>query len=630
MSAPVADAAINNAHAHHRALTASALLILLLCMTCIVYWPGLHGGYFFDDYPNIVDNQAVHVSEPTLANWHAASMASPSHVLRRPLAMLSFAVNYYLTGLDPFWFKLANLCIHLLNGVLLFAVLHKLLFLWRRTAANAKECLSAQTANLLAVLVTGAWLLAPINLTAVLYVVQRMTSLAQVFVLAGLWCYLHGRARQFDGRRGWPWMLAGLFGGVVIGLGSKETAILLPTYALICELALLGFRSGSGKRIPALIVFFAVVTAVPLAIGAFWLLPHLLHDGYGSRPFTLGERLLTEGRVLVDYMRWIVWPTPKELSFYHDDIVVSKGLFDPASTLACIGLIAALLIAAVACLRCAPLVALGLLWFFAAHVLTGTIVPLELVFEHRNYFASIGLLLALFAIILHLSRNENLRLPAYVAFCVLIAWPAAVTAMRAQEWSDPLRLASSEVLRHPESPRAQYELGRVLVTISDYGRESPALLEKAKQAFLIAMRLPESSVQAEQGLIMIAGHTGRTPDNAWWQSMINKLQRHPPGAGGRAAIYSLLMCQIKGPCPREPRQMLAVYMSALSHPDVDPQLLTGYSQFAAYELGDLPLAQRVARDAVARSHNSVIIREALGPILQGEVKSSSHNEAAGH
>jgi hypothetical protein len=425
-------------------------------------------------------------------------------------------------------------------------------------------------------------------------------------------------------------MLGGQLEGVVLGLGSKETAILLPTYAWNCELALLGFRDGNGRRIPGLIAFFAVATVIPVAIGLFWLLPHILHGGYSSRPFTLGERLLTESRVLVDYMRWTVLPGPKALSFYHDDIAVSKGLFDPVATAICIGWIVVLLFIAFGCLRRAPLVALGLLWFFSAHVLTGTIIPLELVFEHRNYFASIGLLLAVFAIILQLSRHVNLRLPAYVAFCVLIAWPAVVTAIRAHEWSNPLRLASSEALLHPRSPRAQYELGRALVIVSDYGRKSPALLEKAKQAFLIAMRLPNSDIQAEQGLIMIAGHTGRMPDDAWWQSMANKLRKHPPSAEDRTAIYSVLMCQIKGPCPRQPQQMLAVYISALSHPGADAQLLAGYSQFAAYELGDLPLAQRVARDAVTRAHNSVIIRDALGPILRGEVKSSSGKEAAGH
>jgi hypothetical protein len=328
-------------------------------------------------------------------------------------------------------------------------------------------------------------------------------------------------------------------------------------------------------------------------------------------------------------MRWTVLPSPKALSFYHDDIIVSKGLLDPVSTLACVSLIVALLLAAFACLRRAPLVALGLLWFFSAHVLTGTIIPLELVFEHRNYFASIGLLLALFAVVWRLSQYVNLRLPAYIVLCALVAWPAAVTAMRAQEWSNPLRLASSEALRHPKSPRAQYELGRALVIVSDYGHKSPSLLEKAKQTFLVAMRLPNSDIQAEQGLIMIAGHTDRTPDDAWWQSMIDKLRKHSPSAEARGAIYGLLMCQIKGPCPRQPRQMFAVYMSALSHPGADPQLLTGYSQFAAYELGDLPLAQRVAHDAIARSHNSVIIREALGPILRAKTGSSPNNEMTG-
>ena len=53
--------------------------------------------------------------------------------------------------------------------------------------------IESAAATRLALIVSAAWMLLPINLMAVLYVVQRMESLCQVFVLAGLWAYLHGR-----------------------------------------------------------------------------------------------------------------------------------------------------------------------------------------------------------------------------------------------------------------------------------------------------------------------------------------------------------------------------------------------------------------------------------------------------
>lgn len=599
---------------------ALALLALALCLTSVVYWPGLKGYYLFDDYPNFVNNPPVLVTESTVENWRVALLASRSSMLGRPLAMLSFAVNHYLTGLDPFWFKLTNLCLHLLNGVLLFIVLDKLLLLWRRINTQASDNLSTETTTLLAALVASAWLLAPINLTAVLYVVQRMTSIAQIFVLAGLWIYLHGRARQLAGKVSWPWLLGGLFGGVALGLGGKETAILLPGYVLACEITLLGFRSSHGRRSVPLMVLFALLLVIAAILFLFWLLPAVLHGGYDHRPFTLMERLLTQCRVVVEYMMWTLAPDPGALSFYHDDIPVSRSWLNPPSTLTCFGLLVALLFAACTCVRRAPLVSLGLMWFLVAHMLESTLVPLELVFEHRNYFASIGLLLALFSIIMRLSQHSSLRVPAYVLFCALIVWPATVTALRAQDWSDPLRLASSEALIHPSSPRAQYELGRTLILVSDYGRKAP-LLEQAITALESAMRLTSASILPEQGLIMMAGHTGQAVDPAWWESIANKLDQRPASAEDISSIHNLLLCQIYGPCLRAPREMLVVFMNTLKHPRPDERLLANYAEFAAYLLDDQILALNVAHEAVAVAGiNAPVIRKALGPILRGEVR----------
>jgi hypothetical protein len=205
-----------------RWLLISALLAVVSC----VYWPGLHGGYIFDDYPNIVDNTTLHVGFGSgWRTWLAATFSSPSSDLQRPLAMLSFAFNHAMTGLDPYWMKLTNLGIHLLNTLLVYGLTNRLL-----SAARAPE--QADRRQWTALWIAAAWALNPINLMAVLFVVQRMESLCHLFVFSGLWAYLVGRERLLAQDRGWTLLLAGLVVGTLLGLLSKESSVLLPLYAL--------------------------------------------------------------------------------------------------------------------------------------------------------------------------------------------------------------------------------------------------------------------------------------------------------------------------------------------------------------------------------------------------------------
>jgi hypothetical protein len=385
-------------------------MLVLLLLVALVYWPGLHGGFEFDDYPNIVDNLALHVGAGSDWNaWLAAAFSSPSSDLQRPLAMLTFAINHALTGLDPYWMKLTNLAIHLLNTVLVFGLVRALLL-----AADQSDAGNAAHRDRQALWVAAAWALNPINLVAVLLVVQRMESLNHTFVFAGLWLYLVGRRRIREGGRGWPLVLAGLIGGTALGVLVKESAALLPLYALAIEWALLGFEARDGRRSRRLMALYAVGLVIPACIVARWLLPGLMGSGaYAGRSFSMGERLLTEGRVLVDYLHWMLLPDPSRLSLYHDDYVVSHGLLTPPSTLWAL-LFLAVLLAAMAWLhKRRPLMALGIAWFFIAQLLTATVLPLELVYDHRNYFASLGVFLVVGDGLLRMPRAERRRIPGH-------------------------------------------------------------------------------------------------------------------------------------------------------------------------------------------------------------------------
>ncbi|MEO8161593.1 MAG: hypothetical protein ABI588_09250, partial [Arenimonas sp.] len=358
-------------------------VVLVLLATCVAYWPGLDGGYVFDDLPNIVNNPDVQVSTERWQDWLGAAFSSPSSRLQRPLAMLSFAANHYFTGLDPRPMKLTNIGLHLLNFLLVLGMLRCLLRVASAATGGRNE---DKDRDGIATLFAGAaWALHPINLMAVLFIVQRMESLSHTFVFAGLWLYLAGRGRQLAGLAGWSRVLAGLAGGTLLGVLVKESAVLLPLYAFLVEFCVLGFRaqgSSTGRRLRLL---YLLVLALPAALAIAWLGSSALAPGaFGSRDFNVWERLLTEFRVVLDYLRWSVLPDLGSMSLYHDDYQVSRGLLSPPSTLFAMVAMGVTCALAIGLRRRRPLTALGLSWFLSAQLLTATVIPLELMFEHRN------------------------------------------------------------------------------------------------------------------------------------------------------------------------------------------------------------------------------------------------------
>jgi hypothetical protein len=559
-----------------------ALLVLVL----ICYWPGLGGGFVFDDFPNIVSNTALHIVPGKDPDWLGAAMSSPARNLPRPMAMLSFAINHYYTGLDPLPMKATNLAIHILNALLVFGLVRCLL----RFRLDGEP--SVTRADWVALAVAAFWSLHPINLMAVLFVVQRMESLSHVFVFAGLWVYATVRTRQpRDGQAG-AWRLAAtLVAFTALGVLAKESAALLPLYAFLLEACLFRFRTRpDGDSDRSLIWMFVPVLWLPAIVGASWLTWGALDPAaFAGRSFTLGERLLTEPRVLMDYVRWTLVPDLGQLSLYHDDLRVSHGLLDPASTLLSLLGLSALAGCAWLSRRRWPLVSLGLTWFLAAHALTATVLPLELVFEHRNYFASLGLCLVSAELLLALGRGRWRS--SAVALALLAALLlGALTTLRASEWRNPMSFAVAEVAKHPGSPRATYYVGWMLANASEYRPESP-LLDEAFAALERARALPDASVLPDQAALVLAARTGRPLDPRWWRSLQARLRHDPVGPQETGALAAMVACAIARQCAFPPEEMLATFGAALARGG-HPEVLNNYGNYALNVLHDPELAVR--------------------------------------
>ena len=604
---------MRSASRHHylSCLRGPLLVGLLQIVGLLVYLPGLSGSYVFDDFGSLVDNAALAPAALHAHFWRSiwSTHAGP---LDRPLSMLSFAAQAWFTGLNPWPLKLGNVLIHLVNGWLVWLLSGRMLRWLERSLPPGRSWLVGS--NALALLVTAAWMLAPIQLTAVLYVVQREESLAATFVLLGLLAYWHGRMRLIDGKRGaLAWIWGGLVVGTVLATLAKETGVMLPAYGFILEWVVLrgvgpAPQPSSPPRaaIHVLAPVFLVLLCIPGVLGLAWLLPGVFNgSAYAARSFTLNERLLTEGRVLVDYLRWILLPNPSALSLYHDDIRVSTGWLSPWTTAASWALLAVLLGMALWLRKRLPLFSFGILWFFTGQSLVSTFVPLELAFEHRNYLPDWGVFLAVFALLFTWSPVDKERRGTLIVLMVggvsaLIAMYGVFTAIRAQIWGNPYRLAYFEATMHPQSPRASYDLGRMMLIMAK-GDDS-SLFHLGMRQMEQGALLPGADLQPLQALVFMSAKNGQPIQPRWWAEMRHTIATSPMSAEDVGALYSLIQCGINGVCrytPHDLRQLGSVIAFAVQRNPNRADIITLQANFAANLARDNPLAYRLMLRAVA-------------------------------
>jgi hypothetical protein len=442
------------------------ILPLIMLAAASSYSPGLHGPFVFDDQANITFNPDVAITDLKPKSLLRAALSNESGPLKRVLPALSFGVNHYMAGgfKDTFIYKVTNLLIHLANAGLVYWL--SLLLL--RQLARRNLPIPQQFQLWLPVLIAAAWALAPIQLTSVLYVVQRMSSLSALFVFAGLITFIYGRVRLQDARpHGYLLMTLGLMAGLLLGLMSKENAALLPLLAGVVELIFFERATATPAERKRLRLYYSSIILLPGAVLLVWLAfhPQTILGFYKWREFTLIERLLTEARVLWFYVGLILLPRIGAFGMYHDDIAISTGLLTPWTTLPAVLALIAIAVTAVAYYRRYPMFSFVVLWFLVAHSMESSFIALEIAHEHRNYVASFGIMMGCIYGLAMVS--EKLRQPR-VGITLLLCYVAVlgfVTFSRAHTWSSLDRVIETTARNHPRSASSQYMLAELYAQV---------------------------------------------------------------------------------------------------------------------------------------------------------------------
>ena len=553
------------------------VLIVALAATVLVYQPGLSGPFLYDDKPNIIDNPSLEIGSIGMTGLKQAALSGFGGPLLRPLSMLSFAANLYVTGPDPYYFKLTNLLIHLLNGVAVFVLAWLLLDIYRKLH---RPQLTENGTKWIAIAVAALWLLHPFNLTGVLYVVQRMASLSALFVFCGLILYLYGRTRQIEQKSG---ATAAILASVLIfaplAVLSKENGILLPVFMLVSELTLLQWQTPGRRTRRMLMALFSLTVLLPalLVLGYVLLNPAVVIVGYSIRDFSLTERLMTEARVLWFYLHMILLPDISSMGFFHDDIAISRSLLTPATTLPAVAGLLALITGALLLRRKYPLLCFGVLFFLVGQSMESSVIALELVHEHRNYLPMFGILLpVVYYMLSPICHPASLRLRR-IAMPIVIALFAALTWQRASQWSDPLGMMQKEVQHHPQSSRANADLAFQYVNLPAASQlEAAENYHYAIDYFTHAANLSENDTSGFFGIIAVNSERGLPTDPSWTDELEKRLEHLPSQPSSINSLMALEKCVAAGRCAISPDLMERLLRAALRNPT-----LTGPRRTAA-------------------------------------------------
>jgi protein O-mannosyl-transferase len=451
--------------------------VTLCILIFLIYSNSFHCSWHFDDAPNITENPLLHM---TRISWHTIKAAvfsdrnNPS-MPYRPVACLSFALNYFFGGLHVAGYHFVNILIHLISSVFLFLFIYRTL-----TLPTLKEKYGPH-AYFIALLATVLWAINPLQTQAITYIVQRMASLSTMFYIMAMYFYL--KARIVESRRKKVVLFAICSVSFVLALGSKENAAMLPVSLLLYEMLIIQrdplqfFRNNLLKLV--------VVISLTLIIGLAYLFiksgsPFSFLSGYENRPFTLGQRLLTEPRIILLYISLLFYPMPNRLNIAHD-ITISTSLVHPISTFFSLLIILGSIAAAILLSRKRPFISFSILFFFLNHLIESSVFPLELMFEHRNYLPSMFIFvpvsIGLYYVLEIFSSEKTMKIILSSFIILVLIGLGHSTFMRNFAWKNEKSLWIDSVEKSPNLSRPHHNLGRYY---QDHGYIHKAIQEYQK------------------------------------------------------------------------------------------------------------------------------------------------------
>ncbi len=428
----------------------------LLCLLCLVllgsavYLNSLHNQFVFDDLPLIRDNPSIR----NLARLPAYLFAGIDNAPYRPLRWISYAIDYRFSGLNPVAYHISNIILHCITVIVIYLTIAALTGSGR--AAFCAACLFA---------------VHPVHTDSVTYVSGRRDILSTLFYILGFSLFLRSRQKNKPG------LLILALASYLLAIASKEMAVTLPAmfffYDFISNLAHEGttFRrcTAALKKITARYKLFYFCFLTPALL--FTCYKVLIKSPSNKIGFYGGElyiQLLTLGKILVYYIKLLLFPVTLIADYSFNSFPLVTSIFEPA---ALFSIIALCLIAfvTVRLLLSNSIMAFAIIWFFVTLLPVCHIFPHhELLAEHYLYLPSFGFVLLASLLFNRAAAIARWKWPTYALFTVIIALLSVRTFYRNYDWKDSFTIWSKTVKTAPSCVRAINNLGIEYYKRKDY------------------------------------------------------------------------------------------------------------------------------------------------------------------
>jgi tetratricopeptide (TPR) repeat protein len=463
------------------------MLLSLAVAVFMIYSNTLSCTFIFDDVRNIQSNPHIRMTRLALDGITRAGFESPSS--NRPIANISFALNYYFHGYNISGYHVVNILIHIATGMLLYV--------FAKTTLSIPSLRSAYGSyGWISFFTVCIWLVHPVHTQSVTYLVQRMNSMAAMFYVLSL--LLYARARLSEEKRNKLALFAGCILTGILALGSKEIAATLPFFIFLYEWYF--FRDLSWTWLKRHAFGFAGLLII-IAFVAFMFLETDASQKklalYGVQDFTLPQRALTEFRVVILYISLLILPHPSRLNLEYD-FPLSYSMVDPITTLLSMGAIGGLIGLAIYVAKRERLLSFCILWFLGNLVIESSVIGLALIFEHRTYLPS--MLVSLMAVTLAFRYIKPKQLLVALLFIMMIVY-SVWAYERNSVWSDEVVFWKDCVKKSPKNAGLHNNLGNALMSRGN--------IEEAIRHFFEALRIDPLYAEVHNNLGLALAQQGK-------------------------------------------------------------------------------------------------------------------------
>jgi tetratricopeptide (TPR) repeat protein len=442
-------------------------LLLIILIGLMAYSNTLEAPFTFDDEIYITKNPVVrdsgYFTDTSRADGLRVADVVKRYLKTRYVPYLSFRANYAEGGLNVEGYHVVNIAIHLINSMLLYALV---VLIFKTPILSASRL--REKSGYIALFSALMFVAHPVQTEAVTYITQRFTSMAAMFCLLSFVLYLRYRLSASGPLRYLLYALCIV--SAVLAMKSKENAFMLPVLIAGCEFFF--FEGRAGRRL----LILAPLLLTMLIIPAYYMGEGM---GAGGLGVALGEAtrlqtemprsdyLFTQFRVVTTYTRLLFLPVNQNFDY---DYPLLGSLLDARVLVSSLYLLSVIALGAyLACRsRGRPglrLVSFGVFWFFVALSVESSFMPIsEIIYEYRVYLPSAGAVVGITASLFIISssgKNAWAGKAVMLALLAVVIMLSALTYARNSLWLDQVRLLEDTVRKSPLKARPHVNLGHV-------------------------------------------------------------------------------------------------------------------------------------------------------------------------